>query len=269
MTTLTQEAQKRLQEYLRQVHAALSGCQSVSADEVERDIRDHIEREFQTNPDVVSLGQLDPVLARLGSPDQWVPQEEPPWWRLFLSRLRSGPEDWRLAYLAFALLLLGGTFPSKLWFLIPASYLVSRAGLAAARERNQALGAQKWFLYPSLIVVGVGLLLVLLFGPLLLSALFGEYLWLHHRDGSISGATKLLEPVFWQKTEFVAFVMVGATASWWFVLGGILCIWPRITQAVCPPLAEMLGGKLAKVILYVSLGLGILCGIVVALGLLL
>src|ERR1700736_1903704 len=128
MTSLTQarltpDAQQRLEQYLRKVRAALRGYRSVNADDVERDIREHIESELTMEGDAVSVRELEAVLKRLGSPNQWVPQEEFPWWRRFVTRWRTGPEDWRLAYLAFALLVIGVLLWPLFWILIPASYV--------------------------------------------------------------------------------------------------------------------------------------------------
>ena len=43
MIEFTPEAEARLVEYLRQVRAALSGSPDVSPDEIEADIREHVE----------------------------------------------------------------------------------------------------------------------------------------------------------------------------------------------------------------------------------
>jgi len=76
MITLTDAAQKRLDEYLQQMRACLRGCETVDADEVQHDITEHIETELEGTAEAVSLNQLDDVLRRLGSPSQWIPPEE-------------------------------------------------------------------------------------------------------------------------------------------------------------------------------------------------
>ena len=43
MKNLTDSAQNRLDKYLSQARTSLKGCRSVDADEVQRDIRDHID----------------------------------------------------------------------------------------------------------------------------------------------------------------------------------------------------------------------------------
>jgi len=106
MTRLTPEASSRMDQYLRQVRSTLSGCASVHADEVERDVREHIESELPADQQAIPVQDLNRILDRLGSPSQWVPAAEIPWWRRFLNRWHHGPEDWRLAYLAFILLVL-------------------------------------------------------------------------------------------------------------------------------------------------------------------
>ena len=102
MINLSDSAKKCLDGYLQQVRTYLRGCKTVDADEVERNVIEHIESEFESATAAVSFEELDTVLQRLGSPRQWIPEEELPWWRKTIFRLRTGPEDWRLAYISLA-----------------------------------------------------------------------------------------------------------------------------------------------------------------------
>src|SRR5206468_3330190 len=104
---------------------ALAGCAELSPDEVEQDVRAHVAAEFPPDSGWVRLDQLEPVLARLGRPEQWVSSGGPSSWRRGVdwvrgrpgavgrqvreaaARFRTGPDDWRLAYLTFGLFLLG------------------------------------------------------------------------------------------------------------------------------------------------------------------
>ncbi len=128
MINLTDNAKKHLDNYLQQVRTCLKDCLTVDADEVEQNIKEHIENELQSSTEPVSFDTLDDVLKRLGSPQQWLPEEEIAWWRKIIIRLRKGPEDWRLAYITFGLLLLyaysikdsrllpvAGTRPDSFW----------------------------------------------------------------------------------------------------------------------------------------------------------
>lgn len=153
MTNLSDSAKKCLDNYLQQVRACLKNCKTVDADEVEQNIKEHIESELQDSVEPISYHQLNDVLEKLGSPWQWVPEDEIPWWRKVVSRLRTGPEDWRLAYLSFGLLVLSFiTGPFGLVIFLPASVLVSRAVLSTA-EDSGLMKAQKWLIFPSLIIV--------------------------------------------------------------------------------------------------------------------
>src|SRR5688572_30565805 len=109
MVTLSRDAQGHLERYLRQVKAALRGHPSVDAGEIERDVLGHIDAELSGQPETLGEGSLREVLARLGAPDAWVPADELPAWRRVWLRMRSGPEDWRLAYLTLTLFLGGVT----------------------------------------------------------------------------------------------------------------------------------------------------------------
>lgn len=170
MIQLDALAQEHLDGYLSQVRAYLRGCRSVDPAEVDRDVREHIERELQKVPGPVSFREVDVVLSKLGSPTQWVPEEALSWWRKLVVRLRKGPSDWRLAYAAFGTLVLAFVLlvtivlaPVSL-VLIPAAFCLSRAALSLVDDPNE-LGAKKWLLYPTLIIVYTALFLALVLGP--------------------------------------------------------------------------------------------------------
>jgi hypothetical protein len=218
MTTLTPTAQARLDQYLAQVRSSLRGM-SVDAEEVVRDLREHIDVELEATSTPVSQQDLDTVLDRLGTPDHWVPATEVPWWRRALTRLISGPEDWRLAYLSFVLTVAGLlTLPFGGIVLLLAAYLLGRAAVAICDERSEPLAARRWLIYPALLLVVVPLLLSVLCIPGGLAAVVlieGEIL----QEGfgvTLEGAD---EAIWWGG------LIVGLTGVWWIVaalLGALL-----------------------------------------------
>ena len=167
MMELSCHAQKTLDQYLRQVHAYLRGSASVDAGDVEQSIHEHVETELAHASEPVTAEQLTDVLKRLGSPRQWVPEEELPWWRRIILHWQVGPDEWRLAYLSFALLLVGliGLFSgSPIGVLILGSALLSRAALSTVDDL-QVLKGQKWLLYPGLFAVYGPLAVFIMFWP--------------------------------------------------------------------------------------------------------
>jgi hypothetical protein len=191
MIELTPEAEARLGEYLRQVRLALAGSPDVNPDEIEADIREHVENELRTEPARVGIAPLERVLARLGPPAQWGAGEGPSFFRrarqylsdrLRLSqRLRNarealwrGPENWRLAYLTFGLFATGVlVFPLFPLFLVLA-YILGRSGIALAREKGIELGAaRKWLLYPPVVIVSLSLLAAVLALPVIAGGVVG------------------------------------------------------------------------------------------------
>jgi len=206
---------------------------------VEQDIREHIEEEYHAAPGPVGLRDLAQVLHRLGSPDQWVPREDLSWWRRFLLRLRMGPDDWRLAYLAFGILLAGFLAgPLFLLFLL-ASFCASRAVLAVAESRHEELGAQKWLIYPSLILVyGVALLVVLAW-PFALSILLVEGL-------------RSFRPL-----GFQVFAIVSIIPVWWLIVSAVLFKWPGLARIIFHPWASWFRRRNAGILFAIAVVLAV------------
>jgi len=346
MTYLTPEAQARLDEYLAGLRAALAGCHTVDPDEIEQDVCAHIAAEFPPSFGPVSKLDLEPVLARLGSPEQWVPAEERSplgraaeqvrhlgaagvragqaaverllhlraegqrAGRVALERLRrlrgrtarlreaalaklrlvpaagrraghaaaeglahlgaggrrvgesargwlhQGPDDWRLAYVAFGLLALGLVIPPLLIVLLPASFCVARAAVARAAEIDEPLGARRWLIYPPLVLVGLLVLVPVLLWPILPGAGLAHELWRSHRDDFVT-----LVPFPRHATEVLVYVyfIAGALAAWLTVLGTVLWAAPRVAVAVFRPFADGFTRRQAGTLLLAGLGVLALC----------
>jgi hypothetical protein len=257
MIDLSDGARTSLEKYLDQVRLSLWGCKAVDRDEVERSVLEHVEGEFEGATDTVTSQELDAVLRRLGSPRQWIPEEELPLWRKTLLRLRTGPEDWRLAYLSFGLLVVGFLILPSAVVLVPASFVLARAALAVADD-SENFKAQRWLLYPSLILVYSLTVCALLLWPLgLLFPLAGEY---EHtvRDSYVRFHDDLH---YWIMASSFAIAGVGL---WWTVLGAVLLKWWRPPQWLFRPFGDWFRQKWALVLLLIglaffapTLGLGI------------
>ncbi|MBX9625339.1 MAG: hypothetical protein K2X82_16150 [Gemmataceae bacterium] len=179
---LSAAAEVRLAAYLDQVRAVLAGVPDVAPDEIAADIREHVEHELAGAPRPAGLSDLEAVLARLGPPAGWLPSSRgaaparPAFagvrpflrdrWRAAKEALWRGPEDWRLAYLAFGVFAVGVLTGPFLGLFLPVSYVLARAGIAAAREQGIELGmARKWLLYPPVALVSTALLLAVVAVP--------------------------------------------------------------------------------------------------------
>lgn len=164
MIEMTPAARERLDNYLQRMRTELRGTRSVVADEVEQSVREHIEIALASAQTPVGATDVIGVLDRLGPPERWLADEERPILRRFMDRLRSGPDDWRLAYIAFGLFVASFLLlPIGGILLILPAMLVSRAYVELARDRGEPLGARRWLVYPSIAVVlafAVGLLVV-------------------------------------------------------------------------------------------------------------
>jgi hypothetical protein len=231
MVELSENARRGLDDYLRRVRSYLRWSKSLDRNEVEQNITEHIERELEGAPEPVSSSTLDGVLARLGSPRQCVPPEALSWWGKLILKLYTDSEDWRLAYISFFFLLVGTLLmfrvsPLQVVF-FAASFITARAALAVADDED--LGAQKWLLYPVLIIVGAAFALALLGGPAMLAGII---------------ATKLHE-IYWVRLGghmgTVAFVVTSTalvTGLWWMLLGLLACKWPGLVRLPLRPFAD-------------------------------
>lgn len=250
MVTLSEGAERSLEDYLRQARVYLRGSKSVDADEVEQNVTEHIETELEGVPEPVSRDDLVAVLKKLGSPQQWVPTEELAWWRLLILRLRTGPEDWRLAYVSLGLFVVGSLVafvsPAFVVFLL-ASFIVSRAALSEVDDAKE-LKAQKWLLYPPLVIVYVFVLLVLLTWPLgVLIPVADEY------ERYFSRLQNDLD--YW----FMAFsVILAGLGLWWSLLAVVFLKFRKTARVLFRPFADRFKSSWALLLLAIGLGLMIL-----------
>jgi hypothetical protein len=198
---------------MQQVKARLRGAKSLDANEIQRDIQEHIERELESEAEPVGCDAVTGVLERLGAPQQWVPDEELSWWRKIIVRMQSGPDDWRLAYICFALFAFGFiALPFWVIFFLPLSCYVARSALSVAGGPDE-LGEQKKLIYPPLVVFYTIVGLVVLLGPLL-----GVI-------GLASESEREIRP--WFEDDLYSWLMVwgiilAGSGLWWSMLAGFL-----------------------------------------------
>lgn len=248
MINLSDRAKKCLDKYLQQIRTYLRGCKTVDADEVERNIIEHIESEFEAATAAVSFEELDVVLQRLGSPRQWVPEDQIPWWRKIILRLRTGPEDWRLAYISFGLLIAGFIILPSFIVLLPASFIVARAALSEAADAGE-LKAQKWLIYPSLIIVYSFVLFWLLAWPAFALATVAYELERNVRSSHPQFGDDLH---YWiMATSFI----IAGLGLWWIILGGLLLKWRNFLHVLFKPFTGWFSRKWALILLLIGLGL--------------
>lgn len=194
MIEWTQAARQRLDDYLAELRLTLSECGSVDPDEVERDVRDHIQAALGDAAAPVDVTQLDPVLLSLGSPADWVDEGQTPWFRrlprewladvrhaaiIAAQRLAVGPESYRLPYLAFLAPVIGwsvfalspdggGLVVAMIGTL--AGFVFARTALAVHGECSPS-AAQWWLLSPSLLVVYAPIFTAALVWPIVVGSL--------------------------------------------------------------------------------------------------
>ncbi len=255
MIELSASAKKSLDEYLRQVRAYLRWSKTVDSGEVEQNITEHIENELGESRPPVSAEALNAVLSRLGRPWHWVPEEKLPWWRKVIMRLSNGPEDWRLAYISFGLLvgagllayislgLLVGTgwmandarpfavMPFAIVFF--ASFVAARAAVASA-DGEGGLGGRRWLVYPPLIISYAFVAGMALYGVTWFGSGLGQSLW------RTEGVT---DHVVIGKGAFLCIITAIVIGLWWIVLGVVIYLTPETVKGIFRPFADRCSRK--------------------------
>jgi hypothetical protein len=298
MIELTPESRQLRDEYLRQVRAYVSASGKADAQDVLRDIEEHLDRELAAAEQPVSGPALKEVLDRLGSPQQWIPAEDMPWWRRAILRARVGPEDWRLAYATFGLLLAGVLFgwifsDTYTWgrgsrhsfnegafnFFLLASFVLARATLASVGPGGLVPG-QKWLVYPPLVII-YPLLAAAIIAWASLAAGGIAYAVTHdsvrqhdamteqHMTSTARATTPSPPPVSsdYQKTKVLAVTgLAGAMAGgvWLIVLGLLLRSRGRLAQIIFRPFLDRGLRKIARAVLLLGVVLLVLGGALLA-----
>jgi hypothetical protein len=248
---LTPEAQAYLERYLRRVRSALRGHRSVDADDVERDVICHVSAELGQPADAVTTAQLRTVLERLGNPDQWISADELPLWRRVMLRLRTGPEDWRLPYITFALWAIGPVLGRIVPLFLIASFFTARATVALVDSEGDDLGARRWLVYPPLVISYMGTAVALMGWPMALTAGASEELLRVHPD-----LWSAIEPVWLG----VPGIFLSVAGLWWTIVGFVsIRIVPAIRN-VFYPLANWFEPRHGRALMAVGFGLFVVGG---------
>ena len=245
MAAFSPDAQRHLNDYLRQLKAALAGQPSVDAGEVERDVLSHIDAELSGEPEPIPAHRLLKVLDRLGEPQQWVTQDPSPWQRPFAA-LQSRPGDWRLSVLAFGclalafILMLGSVmlWPMPL-VLGAASFVTARITIALLDDRGEPIGHRKWLLYPSLLVVYVPILALVVGGPTPpLVESFSSY----NADGA-NAANSLANLVGNSSRVAVAGSVALVLGCWWALVGLLAIQFAATIRSIFRPFGNRFGRR--------------------------
>ena len=243
MGELTDLARRCLDDYLADVRFFLRQCPSVNVADVERDVVEHIQHALAGTEGPVDTPVLRDVLRRLGSPSQWIPQEELSRLQRALLALRSGPEDLRLGYLAFSMLAatllaaaclnhnlgIGGMLPFLVLGLA-ASFILARASLSAAPVVG---GTERWLIYPSLVVVYVPMFALMLLWPVPVAIL---------AEALVHDAAHGFEALEWTQQYPLGTITVFTLGTvgflWWAFLGFVGWRWPEVVRDCYAPFAS-------------------------------
>lgn len=256
---LSESAQEHLSKYLQQVRSCLRGCSSIDPQEVETNIKEHIDNELSGQFQPISSEELDGVLEKLGSPQQWMPEEEITWWRKIIMRLHHGPEDWRLAYISLGLFILALLIRRRISpILFLGSFCAARAVISMVDSSQ--LRSQKWFVYPPLLLVYAFVGFWLLFWPSILVGVIAQEF--DHAKIDMFPWNTGNENTYW----LIAIMFIIASGSLWLsILTIIYKKKPIILKTLFRPFADSIKNKLLNWSFGIMVSLTIVC---IALGLL-
>jgi hypothetical protein len=237
MIDLTPDARQRFDEYLRRMRSALRGTR-VEAGEIEQNVLEHVELALAGVPSPVGPEPLRAVLDQLGPPERWLPDDERPWWTRLMERLTQGPEDWRLAYLSFAItFLMLISFPIGGVLLLVPAFILSRAYVALAEDRGERLGAKAWLVVPPIVFA------LLLF----LAAAFFLV------PGSLAAIASEREIADWgfphrgdqvERVRNYIGVVSAATGAWWIVVASLFALLFRPLRWFFAPTLQWVSGRI-------------------------
>jgi hypothetical protein len=231
MLTMTTDAQELFDRYLKTVRWSVRGV--ADADEIERDVREHVVTALQQAEQPIPSSTLRDVLSRLGDPWQWVPAEELPWWRRVLMRFSVSSEDWRLAYLCFGLTFFGFvTLPVGVgFFILVAAFCLARATYELASDRDGTMGPRRWLVYPVLAFFSAIITVALFLGPA--AAVVGWGI-------GEGGFRHMLDLQAFPYHHVVADVSAAAVAmgTWWIVLSLLAMLLLRPLRWMIMPFAN-------------------------------
>lgn len=229
MKNWTPDAARHLEIWLGRVKRSVAGDPTVNPDDVAQDLRAHVYAELESQPEPVTIGELDRVLAGLGNPAQWTDAPAGPAGVRARLNVNVGEAitgwqkalagEWGLPVLLAGLTLFAiPSFDDGGAFVIAIAYAIARAQVVHAPHR--LAGRQKWLVYFPL-AIGAGLLagIVLAF-PLLLSG------------GLFFGGPRGI--ALWH-VQYQVLWMLGA---WWTILGYVAAREPKRVQAALRPFAD-------------------------------
>ena len=259
MIELSDNANKALEKYLQQVRACLRGCKTVDANEIEQNVMEHIENEFAAATGPVSVNELSIVLDKLGSPAQWIPQDQEHWnTRVTQSKTLIYISSALMA--AFVLLSIPYTLARILWgFLLPAiifwpgnlllaSFILARVALYRVWAPKD-LNWQRWLAYPSLILVYIAILWrILFFAAIMIRAYWLPRYMSYLVDIAEGAEIKMYETI-------VPTTIVASVGLWWTALGIILRRRPNLVRLIFRPFANWFDRKCALILLCAGLAL--------------
>lgn len=271
MKRLEWNARRLRDGYLRRLRRSLAACPSVDRQEVERDVREHIEMELADAPEPVSRRALERVLEQLGNPAQWVTAECPGLQPGGTLVLQGPPEPWTLALLSLGFTVVALALPPFLWVGLAAAFLAARAAVAASDAHGDDDPAHRWLVAPALLAAYVPLMALVLLWPAVATRLTADAILELAATGTalpwqivaVADRVADIRIATFDPAETARAVLrsghylIAPVGAWLLVLGLAVRAWPRALAAALRPLCDGGGERLSRVLLQLG-GLALL-----------
>lgn len=212
MKSWTPDASQHFETWLGRVRLSVAGDPTIDAEDVAQDLRAHVHAELEAAPEPVTVGDVDRVLASLGTPAQWsVTTKDAPKERFhirFERNVMAGVREvqQRLATtdlgttVLVSVLSLVGLFTLNDGFglvCLAVAYFVARSMVTYAPEK--VAGRKRWFIFLPLAIGAATVTALVLCFPMILE--IGERSGPHP---SFSPGSVWVLGLWWMFVGFVA-----------------------------------------------------------------
>lgn len=248
---LTKGAQLRFDDYMDEFRACLENNDCVDAYEIEEDIIEYIENELADKTGDVSVNELEAVLSKLGTPEQWLSDNGLVYSENFETSEKA-PKTAYISFILFMILFWPDTNIIVKIFLLILSFAFARHDIQNVRKKQTTL--QKWLTYPALIMFYLIVFCVIFLWPLIPSVISSVGLAPHKQ------MLELLNAYINSPMSYVikSFIYIRLLSIWWCLCLILILIRPNLIKNMFFPFANNLKRRLVLILFYLTITVAVI-----------